>query len=264
MLRNLYRKMLRWVGDSKMGNRTALDQWQEYRAKFTIERLFPEYGLFKKAECPDLHGNGIGIEIVTAYSKAFNRAEHSYENYRIAQLDYEQARAVGDIVAMEKALCRMNRIYPHVFYTTQQSCRDDLCHESIKFINTEFGEVRTGSFCGDYFRSQLPLVQATVRFKCDKLNSKSAGYLNFERLGLFIESAMLVHDWYDISEVCRDVRDIIETYERRFDVVFFAYYRAPHYVICYDFRSGLATYKEFHESLYADDLDKLRTMSEMI
>lgn len=255
-----------------MGNKTPLDKWQEYRARFTIEKVFPEYGSLENLDRPDLQGNGIGIEIVTAYSKAYNKAENSYTNYRLAQMRRDKAIAMHDEAGRISAEQSMRECVKYVEYRDSKYGRDKypgeissraLYEEGAGFFDVNGYKVRIGFYRGDYFTSQLPLVLEAVVKKCKKLNDTHSGYPLFPCLGLFIESALLIHDREELNKVCWDIHEVICKYPRKFDLVFLAGYRAPHYIVHYNLHTSKAEYKEFQESLYYNELSQLSHINDI-
>ncbi len=255
-----------------MGNKTTLDQWQEYRAKFTIEKLFPEYGPLEKLDRPDLQGNGIGIEIVTAYSEVYNRAENSYTNYRLAQVRRDAAIATHDEAICILAERSMEASAKYVEYRDSKYVKDKcsgevssraLYEEGARFLDVSGNKIRVGFYRGDYFTSQLPLVLDAVGKKCEKLNNAHSGYHSFPCFGLFVESALLIHDCEELNKVCCNVHEIICKYPRKFDFVFLAGYRIPHYIVHYNLHTSKAEYKEFQESLYYNELSQLSHINDI-
>ncbi len=59
-----------FLGGISLGNATPADQWEEYLAMYIVEDILP-CGRFEKKECPDLHGGGVGIEVVRARPKTY-------------------------------------------------------------------------------------------------------------------------------------------------------------------------------------------------
>lgn len=223
--------------------------WKEYLAKVIIEDLFP-FGKFNKGERPDLHGNGIGIEITQAYPAIYQRLDGEYEKYAVAlengsvdKAEYHRQRSVlcshsDDAVSCEECMSK----HPDVLH---RACGrfTPVCEIGGKTF--EMRTVHLSAVCN--LPNMLRVVCEAFRKKLEKLNG--GHYTLFDTMGLFIETSFFTNVEEYVGELFSHMKSILSEYDRKYDMVFL--YGLPVAKLCYmGFANDDLTYYGIDNSKY--------------
>lgn len=196
-----------------MENHTEMRLWREHFAKCVIEDHFPEIGPLTKAERPDLHGDHIGIEVVQARPKWFEKRDSMIENLCATRIEAQRAEQMGDVNKAKKCRKKISELKRK--NTPDPEDGVIICH-----LPTDFPA-----------QSEQAVVNG-IRKKLRLLNK--GNYDSFDQIGLFLWSTIAYSDqnasidWKQL--VTRGCSVDQENYSKHFDF-FFVFCEPTSYVV---------------------------------
>ena len=226
-----------------------MDQWEEYEAMYIIEDFFPEFGPLKKAEKPDLQGEGIGIEITKAYDNYYNRYNGEFEKYCLAAMRRDAALESGDEAAANKAEQEMREHYDKCCSDIPES--KDLSEMTLSIMDNGFHYMiyENGIEC----KRRDKIIEA-VTSKCEKINS--GHYNDFSSNALFIYTHLTLNHKEEIDSIAYQIKDLMKKYTKNFDFIILACISEQR-LVWINYKDNKAGWYKMDTSKYNERISKL-------
>lgn len=212
--------------------RKEIDHWKEYEAKYILEDIFPNLGILNKSECPDIHGNSIGIEVTEALEENWQRSQSHLEKYLLYGNEKDRER---------------------VSYTTDKI---DGYHAEYHECGVNGIKMWSGSMDNTFAMNEMLLLRA-IDEKCKKLND--GHYTSFPAYGLFVRSMINLDTEVDKNRIIADIQKVFIEYKEQilYDVIYiFSISLSKMYVI--DTKTWIINDYEVDSAKYSKKYDSLR------